>query len=181
MMAVLARIILLAASAAAFVARPSLAPVGARARSVAPQQFVRSRAPVALPSRCVAAPILAGPRARPLPRPRRRDPEDNRRRPRRNVAMSLFGLGPPELAVCLGIAAFVLGRGRCAPKPTPAGDPSLPPPRRPEKLGSMAKDFGKVAGELKDVPKEFKEGLDSVEPASSKKAIDAPPIDAESK
>lgn len=127
-MAVLARIILLAASAAAFVARPSLAPVGARARSVAPQQFVRSRAPVALPSR--------------------------------NVAMSLFGLGPPELAVCLGIAAFVLG---------------------PEKLGSMAKDFGKVAGELKDVPKEFKEGLDSVEPASSKKAIDAPPIDAESK
>ena len=67
MMAVLARIILLAASAAAFVARPSLAPVGARARSVAPQQFVRSRAPVALPSRCVAAPILAGPRARPPP------------------------------------------------------------------------------------------------------------------
>ena len=38
----------------------------------------------------------------------------------------------------------------------------------PDKLASMAKDFGKVAGELKDVPKEFKEGLDSVEPSSSK-------------
>ena len=32
--------------------------------------------------------------------------------------------------------------------------------RRPEKLGSLAKDFGKIAGELKDVPKEFKEGLE---------------------
>ena len=40
--------------------------------------------------------------------------------------------------------------------------------RRPDKLSALAKDAGKIAGELKDVPKEFKEGLDSVEPSSSK-------------
>ena len=91
----------------------------------------------------------------------RRRSERHAHKTRRSVVTnSLFGLGAPELVVILGLGAFVLG---------------------PDKLASMAKDFGKVAGELKDVPKEFKEGLDSVEPASSKKAIDAPPIDAESK
>lgn len=38
----------------------------------------------------------------------------------------------------LGIGGFILG---------------------PEKLTSLAKDFGKIAGELKDVPKEFAEGM----------------------
>ena len=60
--------------------------------------------------------------------------------------MSLFGLGAPELVVILGLGAFVLG---------------------PDKLASMAKDFGKVAGELKDVPKEFKEGLEEGEAAKA--------------
>ena len=65
------------------------------------------------------------------------------RQTRRSVVTnSLFGLGAPELVVILGLGAFVLG---------------------PDKLASMAKDFGKVAGELKDVPKEFKEGLEEGE------------------
>ena len=60
------------------------------------------------------------------------------RRSRSGLSMSLFGLGAPELAVIVAVAGFVLG---------------------PQKLAEMARDFGKVAGELKDVPKEFQEGL----------------------
>ena len=59
-------------------------------------------------------------------------------RSRSAVSMSLFGLGGPEIAVIVAVAGFVLG---------------------PQKLAEMARDFGKVAGELKDVPKEFQEGL----------------------
>ena len=70
----------------------------------------------------------------------RRRRERHAHKTRRSVVTnSLFGLGAPELVVILGLGAFVLG---------------------PDKLASMAKDFGKVAGELKDVPKEFKEGLE---------------------
>ena len=54
------------------------------------------------------------------------------------MTMGLFGLGPPEIAVILAVGGFVLG---------------------PTKLAELARDFGKVAGELKDVPKEFQEGL----------------------
>jgi len=67
-------------------------------------------------------------------------------RPRASVQMGLFGLGIPEIAVILGIAGFVLG---------------------PDKLASMAKDLGKVAGELKEVPKEFAEGLKESEGAAA--------------
>mmetsp|Transcript_13925 Transcript_13925/g.41478 ORF Transcript_13925/g.41478 Transcript_13925/m.41478 type:complete len:121 (+) Transcript_13925:66-428(+) len=74
--------------------------------------------------------------------------------PRSGVALqSLFGLGAPELVVILGLGAFVLG---------------------PDKLAGLAKDFGKVAGELKDVPKEFQEGIKEGEAA---KASAAPPAD----
>jgi len=52
--------------------------------------------------------------------------------------MSLFGLGGPELAIILVVAAFVLG---------------------PQKLAELGKDAGKIAGELKEVPKEFQKGL----------------------
>ena len=52
--------------------------------------------------------------------------------------MGLFGLGPAEIAVILAVGGFVLG---------------------PSQLAEMARDFGKVAGELKDVPKEFREVL----------------------
>ena len=52
--------------------------------------------------------------------------------------------------VILGLGAFVLG---------------------PDKLASMAKDFGKVAGELKDVPKEFKEGLEEGEAAKAGRVL----------
>jgi sec-independent protein translocase protein TatA len=52
--------------------------------------------------------------------------------------MSLFGLGAPELGIILIVAAFVLG---------------------PEKLAEFGKDAGKIAGELKEVPKEFQKGL----------------------
>lgn len=54
------------------------------------------------------------------------------------LTMGLFGLGGPEIAVIAVVAGLVLG---------------------PEKLSGLARDFGKVAGELKDVPKEFQEGL----------------------
>ena len=64
----------------------------------------------------------------------------------------LFGLGAPELVVILGLGAFVLG---------------------PDKLASMAKDFGKVAGELKDVPKEFKEGLEEGEAAKAARVLES--------
>ena len=82
--------------------------------------------------------------------PRRR--ERHARKTRRSVVTnSLFGLGAPELVVILGLGAFVLG---------------------PDKLASMAKDFGKVAGELKDVPKEFKEGLEEGEAAKAARMLE---------
>mmetsp|Transcript_5656 Transcript_5656/g.16355 ORF Transcript_5656/g.16355 Transcript_5656/m.16355 type:complete len:146 (-) Transcript_5656:508-945(-) len=63
-------------------------------------------------------------------------------RQRRSVApvqtMSLFGLGGPELAIILIAAAFLLG---------------------PQKLAELGKDAGKIAGELKEVPKEFQKGM----------------------
>ena len=63
-------------------------------------------------------------------------------RERRSMAsvqtMSLFGLGGPELAIILVAAAFLLG---------------------PQKLAELGKDAGKIAGELKEVPKEFQKGL----------------------
>ena len=69
------------------------------------------------------------------------------------VRMGLFGLGAPEIAVIVVAAGFILG---------------------PDKLTSMAKDLGKVAGELKDVPNEFQEGL-----AEASDATVAPPAIAE--
>lgn len=52
--------------------------------------------------------------------------------------MGLFGLGAPEIAIILIAAAFLLG---------------------PQKLAELGKDAGKIAGELKEVPKEFQKGL----------------------
>lgn len=52
--------------------------------------------------------------------------------------MSLFGLGGPEIAVILIAGAFLLG---------------------PQKLAELGKEAGKMAGELKEVPKEFQQGL----------------------
>jgi sec-independent protein translocase protein TatA len=63
-------------------------------------------------------------------------------RARKSVAsvqtMSLFGLGPAEIAIILIAGAFLLG---------------------PQKLAELGRDAGKIAGELKEVPKEFQEGL----------------------
>lgn len=56
--------------------------------------------------------------------------------------MGLFGLGAPEIGVILVAAAFLLG---------------------PEKLASLGKDAGKIAGELKEVPKEFQAGIEEGE------------------
>ncbi|GMH86312.1 hypothetical protein TL16_g10501 [Triparma laevis f. inornata] len=47
----------------------------------------------------------------------------------------LFGLGGPEVAIIAVAAAFLLG---------------------PSKLAEFSKDLGKVAGELKEVPKEVR-------------------------
>ncbi len=52
--------------------------------------------------------------------------------------MGLFGLGAPEIGIILVAAAFLLG---------------------PDKLASLGKDAGKIAGELKEVPKEFQAGM----------------------
>lgn len=52
--------------------------------------------------------------------------------------MGLFGLGAPEIAIILIAGAFLLG---------------------PQKLAELGKEAGKMAGELKEVPKEFQEGL----------------------
>jgi sec-independent protein translocase protein TatA len=67
--------------------------------------------------------------------------------PRRAVAplYGLFGLGAPEIAVILIAAAFLLG---------------------PQKLAELGKDAGKIAGELKEVPKEFQAGLKEGEQAA---------------
>uniref|UniRef100_A0A7S1Z7J6 Sec-independent protein translocase protein TatA n=1 Tax=Trieres chinensis TaxID=1514140 RepID=A0A7S1Z7J6_TRICV len=65
------------------------------------------------------------------------------KRQRQSVAavqtMSLFGLGGPEIAIILVVAAFVLG---------------------PQKLAELGKDAGKIAGDLKEVPKEFQKGFE---------------------
>jgi sec-independent protein translocase protein TatA len=58
------------------------------------------------------------------------------------LVMGLFGLGAPEIAVIIAVAALVLG---------------------PDKLVSFAKDAGKMAGELKEVPKEFQAGINEGE------------------
>ena len=67
-------------------------------------------------------------------------------RQRKSVAnvqtMGLFGLGAPEIAIILVAAAFLLG---------------------PQKLAELGKDAGKIAGELKEVPKEFQKGLEEGE------------------
>lgn len=52
--------------------------------------------------------------------------------------MGLFGLGGPEIAIILIAGAFLLG---------------------PQKLAELGKEAGKMAGELKEVPKEFQDGL----------------------
>ena len=173
MMALLTRVLLLAAAAQAFVARPNvLAPLAARGPALQPQQFVaqRSRAAVALPSRCVAgaAEATAPPPARATPPPTpdaaaaraetsrwASSASDLRRSPSASASPPSSSGAPPAPAPP-------------GPAPAPTAPPYAPRPRRPEKLTVMAKDFGKIAGELKDVPKEFKEGLDSVEPSSSK-------------
>ena len=71
------------------------------------------------------------------------------KRQRQSVAsvqtMGLFGLGAPEIAVILVAAAFLLG---------------------PQKLAELGKDAGKIAGELKEVPKEFQAGLKEGEQAA---------------
>jgi sec-independent protein translocase protein TatA len=88
-------------------------------------------------------------------------------RQRKSVAsvqtMSLFGLGAPELAIIMVAAAFLLG---------------------PQKLAELGKDAGKIAGELKEVPKEFQKGMAEGEDEAQalKKSImgeDAPKKDAE--
>lgn len=56
--------------------------------------------------------------------------------------MGLFGLGAPEIAVILVAAAFLIG---------------------PQKLAELGREGGKIAGELKDVPKEFQKGLEEGE------------------
>jgi sec-independent protein translocase protein TatA len=80
--------------------------------------------------------------------------------------MSLFGLGAPELAIILVAALLVLG---------------------PEKITEVVRQSGKVAGELKDelkeVPAEFKKGLEEGEGnvrSKTAKVMDSVPDEKES-
>ena len=72
--------------------------------------------------------------------------------------MGLFGLGAPELGVIAIAAAFLLG---------------------PQKLAELGKDAGKIAGELKEVPKEFQAGMAEGEKQARaiKKEITGEPAD----
>ena len=80
---------------------------------------------------------------------------------RKSMQMGLFGLGTPELVVIGVIAAAVVG---------------------PKNLKKLAGDFGKVAGELKDVPEEFQKGLDEgKQNAIEKAAASAKTVDVEEK
>ena len=74
--------------------------------------------------------------------------------------MGLFGLGAPEIGVILVAAAFLLG---------------------PDKLASLGKDAGRVAGELKEVPKEFQRGMEEGEAQAKdmKAKLEPSPVDAE--
>ena len=54
----------------------------------------------------------------------------------------LFGLGAPEIAIIAVAAAFLLG---------------------PQKIAEFGRDAGKIASELKEVPKEFQKGLEEGE------------------
>jgi sec-independent protein translocase protein TatA len=54
------------------------------------------------------------------------------------ATQGLFGLGAAEIAIILVAAAFLLG---------------------PQKLAELGRDAGKMAGELKEVPKEFQKGI----------------------
>lgn len=79
------------------------------------------------------------------------------------TTMGVFGLGAPEIAVCLAVAALILG---------------------PDKLAGVAKDVGKMAGELKDVPKEFQAGIEEGEKKAAQTVSEiesksAPVMDAE--
>jgi sec-independent protein translocase protein TatA len=72
--------------------------------------------------------------------------------------MGLFGLGGPEIGVILVAAAFLLG---------------------PEKLAEFGRDAGKIAGELKEVPKEFQAGIAEGEKEALKnKAVNEVPVAA---
>jgi sec-independent protein translocase protein TatA len=76
-------------------------------------------------------------------------------RQRKSVAqvqtMGLFGLGAPEVGIILVAAAFLLG---------------------PDKLAEFGKDAGKIAGELKEVPKEFQAGMAEGEANAKKMKLD---------
>lgn len=72
--------------------------------------------------------------------------------------MSLFGLGAPELAIILIAAAFLLG---------------------PSKLAELGKDAGKIAGELKEVPKEFQKGMAEGEIEATNALKDSAPAEAD--
>jgi sec-independent protein translocase protein TatA len=65
--------------------------------------------------------------------------------------MGLFGLGAPEVGIILVAAAFLLG---------------------PDKLAEFGKDAGKIAGELKEVPKEFQAGMAEGEANAKKMKLD---------
>mmetsp|Transcript_8880 Transcript_8880/g.19506 ORF Transcript_8880/g.19506 Transcript_8880/m.19506 type:complete len:178 (-) Transcript_8880:117-650(-) len=64
------------------------------------------------------------------------------------TARRIFGLGTAEIFVVLAVGALVLG---------------------PDALKGFAKEAGKAAGDLKEVPQAFQEGMDTIEATKEKK------------
>lgn len=56
--------------------------------------------------------------------------------------MGFFGLGAPEIIVILIAGAFLLG---------------------PQKLGELGREAGKMSSDFKDIPTEFRKGLEEGE------------------
>eukprot|EP00425_Heterocapsa_triquetra_P003559 CAMPEP_0195062392 /NCGR_PEP_ID=MMETSP0448-20130528/9030_1 /TAXON_ID=66468 /ORGANISM="Heterocapsa triquestra, Strain CCMP 448" /LENGTH=163 /DNA_ID=CAMNT_0040093073 /DNA_START=66 /DNA_END=557 /DNA_ORIENTATION=+ len=74
------------------------------------------------------------------------------------TAQRIFGLGTSEILVILAVGAFFFG---------------------PDKLKELAGEAGKAAGDLKDVPKAFEDGMKTVEESKAKKSDDKEAKDAE--
>mmetsp|Transcript_35750 Transcript_35750/g.47175 ORF Transcript_35750/g.47175 Transcript_35750/m.47175 type:complete len:154 (-) Transcript_35750:274-735(-) len=123
------KLLLIIAAIAAFFSASEAFMHGSNLNKVTlPQSQVQIRSQVVASTSSRFAPALAY-----------RGQQIRKRRGAASLQMQLFGLSAPEIAVCIAVAALILG---------------------PDKLMNSARDLGKIAGELKEVPKEFQSGME---------------------